>query len=257
MIHKTAVIHPSAELGNHVEIGPYCVVGENAKIGDKCQLSAHVVIGRDTTIGKGNRIYPFACVGEDPQDLKYNDEKTQLVMGDFNKIRENVTIHRGTVQDESITSIGDHNLFMATVHVAHDCRIGHYNVFANTTSIAGHVHIDDHVIFSGFCGVHQFCHVGSHAFVARASLITKDVPPYLMIRGKPDASVCGLNLEGIKRRGYSAEQLLLLKRAYRVMYREGLLIKDVIAKLESMEDDGDVLKVLIDFLKQSTRGVVR
>ena len=181
MIHPTAIIEEGAKIHPSVCIGPYSIVGAQVEIDAGTVLGAHVVICGRTTIGKENRFYPFSSTGDAPQDLKYREEQTRLEMGDRNVIREGVTLHRGTIQDQGLTKIGSDNLFMANSHIAHDCMIGSHNILANSVAIAGHVHLDDHVILSGMCGVHQFCKIGSHAFISTASTILKDVPPYVMV----------------------------------------------------------------------------
>lgn len=256
-IHKTAIVHPKAKLATSVVVGPYSVIDEQVSIGANTWIGPHAVITGKTTIGSGNKIFQFASVGEQPQDKKYRQENTDLVIGNDNVIREGVTIHKGTIQDKSLTRIGNGNLFMAVVHIAHDCVVGNDNIFANNSAIAGHVKIDDHVIISGFCGVHQFCHIGSYSFISRASLVVKDVPPYLMITGGREVAVCGLNAEGLKRHGFSPDTLTHLRKAYKVIYREGLLIADAIKKLRDIAVDCPEINNLANFLETSTRGIVR
>ena len=257
MIHKTAIIDDKARLGKNVSIGAFSVIGAEVEIGDRCIIGPHVVLKGPTKLGKENTIFQFASVGEDPQDLKYAGEKTQLEIGNRNKIREGVTIHRGTIQDKAITRIGHDNLFMAYVHIAHDCTIGNHNIFANSVAIAGHVNITNHVIFSAFCAVHQFCHIGAHSFIAHASLVSKDVPPFVMVTGGTDVTTRGINSEGLKRRNFSADTILNLRRAYKIIYRQGLRVKEAITALIDLEVACPEVRQLIDFLQQSQRGIVR
>lgn len=254
MIDERAVIHPSAKLGANVSIGAFSVIGAKVEIGDDTWVGPHVVINGPTKIGRQNKIFQFASVGECPQDKKYAGEDTRLVIGDRNVIREGVTISRGTAQDQGLTQIGDDNLFMAYVHIAHDCIIKNHCIFANSTAIAGHVKIDDYVIVSGLCGVHQFVQLGAHCFISHASMLSKDVPPYVMIS---EGAVFGLNVEGLRRRGYSADTITQLRRAYKIIYRQGLRVVEAIKKLEEMLPECAEIGLFIDFLKRSERGIVR
>ena len=253
MIHETAIISPSAKLGKNVSVGPWTYIGDDVEIGDNTVIHSHVVIKGPSVIGKNNTIFQFSSVGEDCQDKKYAGEKTQLLMGDNNIIRENVTIHRGTIQDEGITKIGSNNLFMAYVHVAHDCVIGDNIIFANNASVAGHVHVGDWAILAGMVGVHQFVHVGAHSFIGLDSIVVKDVPPYVLASGN-GAVPKGLNTEGLKRRGFTSEQLTSIKRAYREVYRKGLTVNEA---LENLNDSDPAVKLFKDFIKQSSRGIIR
>ncbi len=257
MIHPTAIIEEGAKIHPSVCIGPYSIVGAQVEIDAGTVLGAHVVICGRTTIGKENRFYPFSSTGDAPQDLKYREEQTRLEMGDRNVIREGVTLHRGTIQDQGLTKIGSDNLFMANSHIAHDCMIGSHNILANSVAIAGHVHLDDHVILSGMCGVHQFCKIGSHAFISTASTILKDVPPYVMVTGGASPTVCGLNVEGLKRRGFSAEDIQWLRRAYKVIYRQGLRAEEAVVHLREMAQECPAVALFADFLAGSERGIIR
>lgn len=256
MIHQQAIIEPSAIIGKNVTIGPWTYVGENVVIGDNCEISSHVVIKGPTRMGSGNRIFQFASIGEDCQDLKYAGEPTELVIGDDNIFRESCTIHRGTIQDQSLTQIGSHNLFMAYTHVAHDCMIGDHCILANNASIAGHVHVGDFTILGGMTGVHQFCHIGAHSFVAANSLVLKDIPPYVMASGH-GATPFGLNSEGLKRRGFEAKDILNIKRAYKILYRKGLKVEEALVEVEKMSVETPALIIFIDFIKKSARGIIR
>ena len=259
MIHPTAIIDSKAELASDVSVGPYSVIGAKVKIDTGSWIGPHVVISGDTQIGKNNRIYQFSSIGEAPQDKKYADEDTRLIIGDDNRVRESVTLHRGTIQDRGLTQIGSRNLFMAYAHVAHDCILGNDIVCANTATLGGHVTIGNHVIISAFCALHQFVQVGAHAFISHGALVTKDVPPYVMLvgNGGTNLSVCGLNTEGLKRRGFTTDQIELLKRAYKAVYREGLKLADAIERLKVLEQEDAVVKEFREFLEHSSRGVVR
>lgn len=255
MIHPTAIIDDSARIGNNVEIGPYSIVGANVEIGDNCVIGPHVVLRGPTVLGKNNRIFQFASVGEDCQDKKYNGEPTRLVIGDNNVIRECVTIHRGTVQDQGLTQIGSNNLLMAYVHVAHDCMVGDNVILANNTTLAGHVHVGDWAILGGFTGVHQFCHIGAHAFTAVNSVVVQDIPPYIMAQGH-NAAPRTINAEGLKRRGFQPNQILNIKRAFKLLYRQGLTVSEAVEKMRELDADVE-LTPLIDFVQNSQRGIIR
>ena len=255
MIHNTAIIDARAELASDVQVGPYTVIGPDVKIGAGTVIGPHVVIQGPTTIGRDNRIFQFASVGEACQDKKYKGEPTALEIGDNNVIREHVTIHRGTVQDNGLTRIGHNNLLMVGVHVAHDCMIGNDNIFANTTGIAGHVHIGDGVILGGMTGVHQFCRIGSYAMTAGCSLVVKDIPAYVMVGGNPAASR-SMNFEGMRRRGWSAEVISQLRQAYKTVFRQGLTLEQALEKLDQLEA-GPELQLFIDSLRASERGITR
>lgn len=256
MIHSTAVIDSGAELAADVRVGPYTVIGPDVVVGAGTEIGSHVVINGPTRIGRENRVFQFASIGEAPQDKKYAGEPTRLEIGDRNVIREFVTINRGTVQDRGITSLGDDNWIMAYVHIAHDCRIGNQTIFANNASLAGHVTIHDYVILGGFTLVHQFCSLGAHSLTAFGSGISLDVPPYVTVGGSP-AKAHGLNMEGLRRRGFSEESRKLLKQAYKTLYREGNSLQDAIAILKKRAQDCAELQLLVTFLEQQTRGIVR
>ncbi len=254
MIHSTAIIDPAAQLGRNVEIGPYSIIGADVVIGDDCIIGPHVVLRGPTVLGRNNRIFQFASVGEDCQDKKFKGEPTQLVIGDNNIIREFVTIHRGTTQDQGITRIGSDNLLMAYVHVAHDCVVGDHVILANNTTLAGHVHVGDWAILGGFTGVHQFCHIGAHAFTAVNSVVVQDIPPYIMAQGH-NAVPRTINSEGLKRRGFSAEQISTIKRAFKILYRQGHTVSEAVEKMNELQ--ATELQPLIDFVQQSARGIIR
>jgi UDP-N-acetylglucosamine acyltransferase len=255
-IHPTAIIDPSAKLGAGVSVGPYSVIGADVTIGDNTWIGPHVVINGPTTIGSDNRIHQFASIGEAPQDLKYAGEPTRLEIGDRNTIRECVTINRGTVSGGGLTRVGSDNLLMAYIHIAHDCRIGNHVIFSNNASLAGHAHVGDYVILSGFTLVHQFCAIGDYAFTGMGSAISKDVPPYLMISGNP-AAPHGLNKVGLKRRGFSEEQVRNLTRVYKILYRQGLSLEEATAQIGEMAKTNEEVVRFAEFLKNSTRSIIR
>jgi len=255
-IHSTAIIAESASIADDVVIGPYCVVGENVEIGAGSKIDSHVVISGPTRIGRNNHIYQFTSVGDDPQDKKYRGEPTRLEIGDDNTIREFCTISRGTIQDDGVTSIGSDNWIMAYVHIAHDCRIGNHCIFANNATLAGHVHVGDWAIFAGFTGAHQFCHIGAHAFLGMYAGTSRDVPAYTMIGGQPPAPK-GINSEGLKRRGFTTEQIRNIRNAYRVVFRKGLKLADAIIELEATAAGQPELDIFIASLKRSERGILR
>ena len=256
LIDSRAVIHPSARLAPDVSVGPYSIIGADVEIGAGTWVGPHVVINGPTRIGRDNKIFQFASVGEAPQDKKYAGEPTRLEIGDRNVVREFVTISRGTVQDVGVTRVGNDNWIMAYVHIAHDCQVGNHVTFSNSASLAGHVHVQDHVILGGFTLVHQFCHIGAHCFTGMNSVISMDVPPYMMVSGHM-AKPRGLNVEGLKRRGFSAEKLTALRRAYKVIYRSKLTLAQAIKQLKTMAGDTPEVAVMIEFLENATRGIVR
>jgi len=257
MIHPTALIADSAIIADDdVHIGPFAVIGEQVEIGSGTRISSHVVINGPTKIGKDNRIFQFASIGDDPQDMKYAGEPTCLEIGDRNTIRESCTISRGTAQDVGITRMGNDNWLMAYVHVAHDCQVGNNVVFANGTTLAGHVHVGDWVIFAGYSGAHQFCHIGAHAFLGMYAGTSRDVPAYTMIAGQPPTPR-GVNSEGLKRRGFSADQIRNIKDAFKVVYRQGLKLSEAIDELANRVNEQPELNLFIDSLRSSDRGLLR
>lgn len=256
-IHSTAIIDSSAVIASDVKIGPYCIIGPHVTIGAGTVLHSHVVIGGYTRIGKDNEIFQFASVGEVCQDLKYAGEETWLEIGDNNKIREHCSLHRGTAQDQSLTKVGSHNLLMVNTHIAHDCVIGDHNIFANNVGVAGHVHVGDYVVVGGNSGIHQFCKIDSYSMIGGASLILKDVPAYVMVSGNP-AHAFGLNVEGMRRKGWSKNVIVGLREAFKLIYKSGLTTEQAIEKIQQ-----DILtevpeaQRLIDSLQASKRGIVR
>ncbi|EWH11307.1 UDP-N-acetylglucosamine acyltransferase [Catenovulum agarivorans DS-2] len=256
MIHQTAIIDSKAKLAPNVSVGPWSYIGEGVEIGEGTVIGSHVVIKGPTKIGKNNKIFQFASVGEECQDKKYAGEATRLEIGDNNIIRESVTIHRGTIQDNSLTKIGSGNLLMAYVHVAHDCIVGDNNIFANNATLAGHVHVGDFAILGGFTGVHQFCKIGSYSFCGVGSVVVKDVIPYLMAAGQ-NAVPHGMNTEGLKRKGYSAEAISALKKAYKIIYRQGLTLAAAQHDLVELAKQEPCVQLIVDFLQNSSRGIIR
>jgi UDP-N-acetylglucosamine acyltransferase len=259
-IHPTAIVDPAAELAAGVVVGPYAVIGPGVRIGAGTTVGAHCVIDGPTTIGADNRIFPHAALGAAPQDKKYAGEPTELHIGDRNTIREFCTFNRGTAQDAGVTRVGNDNWVMAYVHIAHDVQVGHQTILANNATLAGHVHVGDWVIVGGLTGVHQFCRIGAHAMTGFQSHVSQDVPPYMMVAGNPLA-VKGFNVEGLRRRGFSAERIALVKRLHRLLYRDGLTLEDSRAAMQALlgsvaGGDADIA-LLLDFLQASQRGIVR
>ena len=254
-IHPTAIIEPGARIAERVEIGPYTLVGSEVEIGADTQIHSHVVVKGPTVIGKNNRIFQFASVGEACQDKKYAGEPTRLVIGDNNVIREGCTLHRGTIQDQWLTSIGNNNLLMAYVHVAHDCVVGNHCIIANNVALAGHVVIGDSVILGGYTTVHQFCKIGAYSMCAAQTALFKDLPAFIMCSGNP-AKPHGMNFEGMRRRGYSRELIATLRQCYKIIYRQGLRVAEAIDRLETLEPLPET-QLLIDSLKTSSRGITR
>ena len=256
MIDNTAIIHSSAKIAENVTIGAFSVIGEGVEIGEGTVIAPHVVIKGPTKIGKRNKIYQFASIGEDPQDKKYAGENTELIIGDDNVIREYCNFNRGTIQGAKRTVIGDRNLFMANVHIAHDCMIGNDVIMANNSSVAGHVEIRDFVIMSGYIGIHQFCLIGEHAFVSHGMLITQDVPPYLIVAGGRRNKVSGVNAEGLKRRGFTPEAIRSIKEAYKILYMRHLSLADATTALKKLAKTAPEIEAFLDFLAASKRGLI-
>ena len=256
MIDSTAVIHPEARIDQDVIIGLYSIIGKDVEIGSGSWVGPHVVIKGPTRIGKNNKIFQFCSIGDDPQDKKYHGEKSLLEIGSGNVIREFCSINRGTADGGGKTVIGDDNWIMAYVHVAHDCIVGSHTVFANNSTLAGHVTVDDYAILGGFTGVHQFCRIGSFSFSAISSVIVKDVPPYLLVSGNK-AKPNGLNREGLRRHGFSSEAINLLRKAYKTVYRDGLVLKEALALLKILGQGSEEVTKFTEFIERSERGIVR
>jgi len=263
LIHATAIVDPKAQLAENVELGPYCVIGPNVKIGAGSKIGSHTVIEGHTTIGKDNHIASFAAVGGPPQDMKYRGEPTQLLIGDRNTIREFTTIHTGTAQDVGITRIGNDNWIMAYVHIAHDCQIGNHTIFSSNAQIAGHVQVNDWAIMGGMSGVHQFVRIGQHVMLGGASALVQDIPPFVIAAGDK-ATPHGINVEGLKRRGFSTETISALRQAYKILYKDGLSFEEAKTELQKMVSNhaadpatAEKLAEFHDFIAASTRGIIR
>jgi UDP-N-acetylglucosamine acyltransferase len=255
-LHEQAMIHPTARIAKNVYIGPWTIIGANVEIGEGTWIGPHVVIQGPTKIGKDNKIYQFASIGENPQDKKFAGEQTYLEIGDRNTIREFCTFNRGTAQDKRTTRIGDDNLFMAYVHIAHDCIVGNHTIFANNASLAGHVVVEDYAVLGGFCGIFQTCRVGAYSFASMGSMVDKDIPPFVKVSGYY-AKPFGLNAVGMKRQGFSDDMILHLKRGYKTIYRKGHTIKAALEELESMLAVCPEVQLYITFIQNSVRGIVR
>jgi UDP-N-acetylglucosamine acyltransferase len=261
-IHATAIIDPKAQLADNVVIGPYAVIGPHVSLGSGCSIGSHSVIEGHTTLGQDNRIGHFAAIGGEPQDMKYRGEPTQLIIGDRNTIREFTTIHTGTAQDQGITRIGNDNWIMAYVHIAHDCQIGNHTIFSSNAQIAGHVEVGDWAILGGMSGVHQFVRIGAHAMLGGASALVQDIPPFVMAAGDK-AGPHGINVEGLKRRGYLPEAIMELRNAYKVLYKDGLSFEDAKVAIDAMvkkQTDAKTQEALVQFhqfLAASSRGIIR
>lgn len=256
MIDPRAVIAPSAQIAADVEIGPFTVIGPNVVIGARSWIGPHAVINGPTVIGTDNKIFQFASLGDAPQDKKYRGEPTRLEIGDRNVFREFVTVNRGTTHDQGVTKIGSDNLLMAYTHVAHDCRLGDQIVMSNCATLGGHVELGDWVIMGGLSAVHQHTKVGAHCFIANNAAVTRDVPPYLMAVGQP-AEPHSVNAEGLKRRGFDAQQILNIKRAYRLLYRSKLKLADALEQLEKIATEQAEIRPFVDFIRRSSRSIVR
>lgn len=256
MINERAIIHPTAKLANGVSVGPGAIIGANVEIGENTWIGPYAVIEGPTIIGKNNKIFQFSSVGDEPQDMTYKGESTRLEIGDDNIIREYCMISRGTAKGGGVTRIGNKNFFMAYSHVGHDCLIGNHIILVSYAALSGHVTVGDYANIGGYAAVHQFCHVGAYSFISRASYVTKDVLPYLMISGDT-TSACGINTVGLRRRGYSSETIDNLRRAYKIIFRKGLTVQQAVAELEMMQNECPEVVLMIDALNQSTRGIVR
>ena len=256
-IHESSIIHPNAEIDDDVEIGPFCIIGDKVEIKSGTKLLSHVVLKGPTNIGKNNIFYQFCTIGEDTPDKKFKGEDTFLEIGDENVFREGVTVHRGTIQDKSITVIGSKNLFMAYAHVAHDCVVGNNNVFANNAGIAGHVTVGSNVTIGALTTIHQFCSMGDYSFAGMNASITMDVPSYIKVASNP-ARVVGLNSIGMERGGIDQETITILKKAYKIIYRKGFSLNDAIEKVISMNTSNlKEVQNFVDSIKSSERGILR
>ena len=255
-IDPRAAVSPAAQLAPDVEVGPFAVIGPDVVIGAGCRIGPHAVINGPTVIGEGNQIFQFASIGDAPQDMKYRGEPTRLVIGARNVFREFVTVNRGTVAGAGETCIGNDNLILAYSHVAHDCVLGDHIIMSNAVNLAGHVEVGDWAIFSGYAGAHQFCRIGAHAFIANNTAVLQDIPPYVLAAGQP-AEPRAVNVEGLKRRGFTDEQMRAIRNAFRVLYRSELKLEDALTQIDEMLREQPVLEILAQFLRQSRRGLAR
>lgn len=256
LIDPRAIIDPTADIADDVEIGPWSIIGPGVSIAAGTVVHSHVIIKGPSKIGRNNRIFQFSSIGEDTPDLKYQGEPTTLTIGDNNTIREGVTIHRGTIQDRGETLIGNDNLIMAYAHIGHDSVVGNNCVLINNASLAGHVHVDDWAILGGYTLVHQFCRIGAHSFTGMGSAIGKDVPAYVMVSGAP-ASARSINAEGLRRRGFSKEDIAAVNKAYKLVYRRGLTVDEALEELNVLKQNSSKVEALIESLQKSTRGIIR
>lgn len=255
-IHPTAIIEEGAKIAENVKIGPFTLIGKDVEIGKGTVLHSHVVINGITKIGEDNEIYQFASIGEVNQDLKYKGEPTRVEIGNRNRIRESVTIHRGTVQGTGVTKIGDDNLLMINVHVAHDCIIKNRCILANNATLAGHVELDDFVVVGGMSAIHQFVIIGAHVMLGGGSMVSQDVPPYVMAQGN-HAQPFGVNLEGLKRRGFDKPTMHAIRNVYKLIYRSGKTLEEVMPEIEQIAQTESAISFFIEFFKRSTRGIIR
>ncbi len=256
LIDNTARIDPSAKIGANVSVGPWSIIGPDVEVGDDTVIGPHVILKGPTRIGRNNQIYQFSSVGEDCQDKKYAGEPTRLEIGDNNVIREACTIHRGTVQDQGITRIGNDNLFMVNVHIAHDVIIGDHCIIANNAAVAGHVKVGDYAVLGGFAGVHQFCQIGAHSMSGVGSVIVKDIPAFVVVSGNT-AESHGINIEGLRRRNFSKAAIGGLQKAYKIIFRQGLTVAEAVTKVKTLDYQGPEIDMLLDSIANATRGIVR
>lgn len=251
-----AIIDPSAKIGRDVEIGPWSIIGPDVEIGDGCKIASHVIIKSHSRIGKNNQFFQFSSIGEDPSDKKYHGEVSWLEMGDNNIVREGVTIHRGTESGGGITRIGSGNLFMPYAHIAHDCMVGDNTIFSNNSAISGHVEVGDWAILSGYAGVYQFLKVGAHSFIGGLTHVNMDVPAYVMVKGNPPTPK-GINITGLERRGFDKKTIQVLRKAYKMIYREGLKLEEAMGALDEMSAECEALSLLVNSLRASEKGILR
>ena len=255
-ISPTAIIAPDAQLEEGVEIGHYSIIGADVKIGKNTIIGPHTIIDDYTHIGEGCNVFQFCSIGAPPQDMKFRGEKTRVIIGNFNTIREFVTINRATSADIGVTIIGNNNLLMAYVHIAHNCKLDNNIIMVNASALAGHIHIEDHAIIGGLTGIHQFCRIGAHSMIGGASAVSKDVPPYTIAQGN-HAKLFGLNLLGLKRRNFAEKNIKAITEAYRIIFRSSLLLDAAIKKVETEVEDLPEVHNFIKFIKESERGVCR
>lgn len=255
-IHSSAIVHEGAKIDADVEVGPFCVIGQDVEIGERTRLHSHVVISGNTKIGCDNHIFQFVSIGEINQDLKYKGEPTKTIIGDRNRIRESVTIHRGTVQGGGVTRVGNDNLLMINSHVAHDCQIKNNCILANNATLAGHVELDDFVVVGGMSAVHQFVVIGAHVMLGGGSMVSQDIPPYVMAQGN-HARPFGINFEGLKRRGFDKDAIRAIRNVYKLIYRSGRNLEEVLPEIEQIAENEVAVSFFLSFFKRSTRGIIR
>jgi UDP-N-acetylglucosamine acyltransferase len=255
-IHPTAIVHPGAKIAEGVEIGAYSVVGEHVSVGKDTRIASHVLIEGWTTIGERNQVFPFSCIGTPPQDIGYRNEETYLIIGNDNVIRESATIHRATTKEDRVTQIGNSNFLMAYSHVAHDCKLGNHIIMANSVGLGGHITIGDYAILGGIVAVHQFVRIGAYAIIGGQSAVPQDIPPYVSASGNR-AKLYGLNLVGLKRRGFSDETISNLKKAYKIVFRSGLILEDALSKVKAELSGSPEAMSFMEFMKNSKRGITR
>lgn len=255
-IHPTAIVHPKAKIADGVEIGAYSVIGEHVTVGKGTRIASHVLVEGWTTIGERNQIFPFSCIGTPPQDIGYRNEETYLVIGNDNVIRESATIHRATTKEDRFTVIGNGNFLMAYSHVAHDCKLGNNIIMANSVGLGGHITVGDYAILGGIVAVHQFVRIGAYAIIGGQSAVSQDIPPYVSAAGNR-AKLYGLNLIGLKRRGFSEEAIASLKKTYRIIFRSGLILEDALARVNAELSGSPEAMHLMEFMKNSKRGITR
>lgn len=255
-IHPTAIVHPRAKIAEGVEIGPYSVVGEHVSVGKDTRIASHVLIEGWTTIGERNHIFPFSCIGTPPQDIGYRNDETYLIIGNDNVIRESATIHRATTKEDRVTQIGNSNFLMAYSHVAHDCKLGNHIIMANSVGLGGHITVGDYAILGGIVAVHQFVRIGAYAIIGGQSAVPQDIPPYVSASGNR-AKLYGLNLVGLKRRGFSDDAIANLKKAYRIIFRSGLILEEALARVKAELGNSPEALHLMEFMKNSKRGITR
>jgi len=255
-IHPTAIVHPGAKIAQGVEIGPYSVIGEHVSVGKDTRIASHVLVEGWTTIGERNHIFPFSCIGTAPQDIGYKNEETKLIIGNDNVIRESATIHRATTKEDRVTEIGNNNFLMAYSHVAHDCKFGNHIIMANSVGLGGHITVGDYAILGGIVAVHQFVRIGAYAIIGGQSAVSQDIPPYVSAAGNR-AKLYGLNLIGLKRRGFSEEAISNLKKAYRIIFRSGLILEEALNKVKNELSESPEAIHLMEFMKNSKRGITR
>lgn len=256
-IHPTAIVHPAVHIAASCTIGPFCIIGEDVEMGEKCELLSHVVMGGPMKMGSANRVFPFTTLGLEPQDLKFKGEKTRLEIGDHNVIRESVTIHRGTPGGGGLTRIGNHCLIMAYTHIAHDCFIADHVIMANAATLAGHVTVEEYAVVGALCPVHQYVRIGAYSYIGGGTTITQDVLPFSLTSAKREVHAFGMNSVGLERKGFSKDRLRKIHRAYRLVLSKKMNIGEAVAKLKAESDLGEDVELLVKFIEDSERGILK